>query len=146
MLSVASPKSAFNAGSEYKVALTVNKNRPVNLDISTIRLPITAYVSILHRISGVILFGVVGFLLWALDKSLSSPEGFSQLAEVLSHPFVKLITWACLAALFYHLVAGVRHLIMDAGYGESKEGGLKGAKVVAVVAVVIILLAGIWVW
>lgn len=124
----------------------MNKKRPVNLDLTTIRLPITAYVSILHRVSGVILFGVVGFLLWALDKSLASPEGFAELTETFSSPLVKLILWASLAALLYHLVAGVRHLIMDAGIGESKEGGLLGAKVVAIVAGVLILIAGIWVW
>ena len=100
-----------------KVALTVNKNRPVNLDISTFSLPITAYVSILHRVSGVILFGVVALLLWALGTSLSSESGFESVKEVFSSPIVKLIMWASLAALAYHLVAGVRHLFMDAGIG-----------------------------
>lgn len=124
----------------------MNKNRPVNLDISTISLPITAYVSILHRVSGVILFGVVGLLLWALDKSLSSADGFAAAADIFTNPIVKIIAWGSLAALAYHLVAGVRHLIMDAGIGESKEGGLAGAKIVVVIAVVLILLAGLWVW
>jgi len=124
----------------------VNKNRPVNLDISTIRLPITAYISILHRVSGVILFGVVALLLWALDTSLSSEDGFRSLAETFSSPIVKVITWGCLIALGYHLVAGIRHLIMDVGVGESKEGGLMGAKIVAALAVVVIVLAGLWVW
>ncbi|GAB2189528.1 succinate dehydrogenase, cytochrome b556 subunit [Sessilibacter sp. MAH2] len=124
----------------------MNKKRPVNLDISTINLPITAYVSILHRVSGVILFGVVALLLWALGTSLSSEEGFDSVKEVFASPLVKLIIWASLAALAYHLVAGVRHLIMDAGIGESLEGGRAGAKIVAVVAVILILLAGVWVW
>lgn len=124
----------------------MNKKRPVNLDISTINLPITAYVSILHRVSGVILFGVVALLLWALGTSLSSEEGFDSVKEVFASPLVKLIMWASLAALAYHLVAGVRHLIMDAGIGESLEGGRAGAKIVAVVAVILILLAGVWVW
>lgn len=129
-----------------KVVLTVNKNRPVNLDISTIRLPITAYISILHRVSGVILFGVVALLLCTLDTSLSSEEGFNSLAETFSSPLVKIITWGCLAALAYHLVAGIRHLFMDVGIGESKEGGLLGAKIVAALAIVLIVLAGLWVW
>ncbi len=129
-----------------KVALTVNKNRPVNLDISTFSLPITAYVSILHRVSGVILFGVVALLLWALGTSLSSENGFESVKEVFSSPIVKLIMWASLAALAYHLVAGVRHLFMDAGIGETLEGGKAGAKVVIALAIVLILLAGVWVW
>lgn len=62
-------------------------NRPVNLDIGTIKLPITAYASILHRISGVVLFVAVGILLWMLDASLASEESFNSLKQGLTHPF-----------------------------------------------------------
>jgi len=124
----------------------VNKNRPVNLDISTIKLPITAYVSILHRVSGVILFGVVAILLCMLDASLESAESFAALKEGLQNPVYQFLIWGSLAALAYHSVAGIKHLIMDAGIGETLEGGQTGAKIVLVVAVVLIVLAGIWVW
>lgn len=120
--------------------------RPVNLDIGTIKLPITAIVSILHRISGVILFAVVAVLLWMLDLSLSGEEGFAAVRECLASPVARVVLWACLAALAYHVVAGVRHLIMDIGVGESLEGGRLGAKLVMIIAVVLILLAGVWVW
>lgn len=120
--------------------------RPVNLDIGTMKLPITAIVSILHRVSGVILFGVVALFLWALDTSLSSEEGFSAIQECLSSPLAKIVWWGCLAALAYHLVAGIRHLIMDFGIGESLEGGTLGAKLALTIAVILILLAGVWVW
>jgi succinate dehydrogenase / fumarate reductase cytochrome b subunit len=118
----------------------------VNLDIGTIQLPITAIVSILHRVSGVALFAVVGLLLWALDVSLSSPEGFDAVAACFATPLAKIVLWLCLAALIYHLVAGIRHLIMDFGIGETLEGGRLGAKLVLAVAVVLVLLAGVWVW
>lgn len=124
----------------------MNKNRPVNLDISTIKLPITAYVSILHRVSGVILFGVVAILLCMLDASLESAESFAALKEGLQNPVYQFLIWGSLAALAYHTVAGIKHLIMDAGIGETLEGGQAGAKIVLVVAVVLIVLAGIWVW
>ena len=106
----------------------MKKNRPVNLDISTIKLPITAYVSILHRVSGVALFAGVAILLWMLDKSLSSAAGFAELQDTLSSPLCQFIIWLTLAGLVYHMVAGIRHLIMDAGIGEDLEGGQKGAK------------------
>lgn len=120
--------------------------RPVNLDIGTIKLPITAYVSILHRVSGVVLFAVVAVLLWTLDLSLSGEEGFASVRGCLSSPVAKFVMWACLSALAYHTVAGVRHLIMDLGVGESLEGGRLGAKLALVVAIVLIILAGVWVW
>ncbi|AMX02087.1 succinate dehydrogenase, cytochrome b556 subunit [Microbulbifer thermotolerans] len=124
----------------------MNKNRPVNLDISTIKLPAAALVSILHRISGVVLFAVVALLLCMLDASLESEQGFADVAAAFDSIPAKLILWAALAALIYHLVAGVRHLLMDLGIGETLEGGRRGAVMVLVVAVVLILLAGVWIW
>lgn len=124
----------------------VNKNRPVNLDIGTIALPITAYASILHRISGVFLFIGVAALIWLLDSSLASEEGFNAIQECLQAPLTKLIIWVVLSGLIYHAVAGVKHLIMDLGIGETLEGGIMGAKLVFVISAVLIALAGVWVW
>jgi len=124
----------------------VTTKRPVNLDIGTISLPVTAYASILHRVSGVILFFVVGLLLWLLDTSLASAEGFASIKDCLTSPVAKLVLWGALSALAYHFVAGIRHLIMDMGVGETLEGGKLGAKLVFVFSVVLILLAGVWVW
>ncbi|WP_339897065.1 succinate dehydrogenase, cytochrome b556 subunit [uncultured Gilvimarinus sp.] len=124
----------------------MNNNRPVNLDLTTIKFPITAIVSILHRVSGVFIFAGVAVLLWMLDSSLSSEEGFAAVQDALASPVCKFIIWAVLAGLAYHLVAGVRHLIMDCGVGESFEGGRLGAKLVLVFAVILIVLAGVWVW
>lgn len=129
-----------------RVNLIVKKNRPVNLDISTITLPITAYVSILHRVSGVFLFAGVAALLWMLDLSLTSQEGFDHIKDLSASPICQIILWVVLAALAYHMVAGIRHLIMDFGVGETLEGGQRGAKLVLFVAAVLIVLAGVWVW
>lgn len=124
----------------------MNKKRPVNLDIATIKLPITAYVSILHRASGVFLFAGVAVLLWMLDLSLSSEEGFTSVRDLSSGPMCQFILWSVLAGLAYHMVAGIRHLIMDFGVGESLEGGQLGAKLVLVIAIILMVLAGVWVW
>ena len=85
-------------------------------------------------------------LLFALDKSLSSEEGFEQVKACLTSPLAKLVIWGLLSALLYHLVAGVRHPVMDAGVGETLEGGKRGSKIVIAIAVVLIVLAGVWVW
>lgn len=119
--------------------------RPVNLDIGSIKLPITSYVSILHRVSGVVLFFSVAVLLCVFDASLESEQSFQSLKDCFSSPVVQLIIWACLAALAYHFVAGIRHLIMDFGVGEdSYESGRNSAW--AVVAIAIILIASISGW
>ncbi|WP_250458483.1 succinate dehydrogenase, cytochrome b556 subunit [Microbulbifer litoralis] len=124
----------------------MNKSRPVNLDISTIKLPAAALVSILHRLSGVVLFAVVALLLCMLDASLESEQGFADVAAAFSSIPAKLILWASLAALIYHLLAGIRHLFMDMGIGESLEGGRRGAVAVLVLSAILILLVGVWLW
>lgn len=124
----------------------MNSQRPVNLDLRTIKLPVTAYASILHRISGVILFVGIAILLFGLDKSLTSEEGFVQVKECLASPLAKFVIWGLLSALLYHLVAGVRHLIMDMGIGETLEGGKLGSQIVIAVSAVVIVLLGVWIW
>ncbi len=110
------------------------------------RLPITAWASIVHRVSGVFIFAGMAVLLWALDTSLEGPESFAGLQECLANPLAKLVIWAIVAGLIYHTVAGTKHLLMDAGIGESFEGGVLGARIVIVVSAVLILLAGAWIW
>lgn len=124
----------------------VKDTRPVNLDIATIKLPITAYASILHRISGVFLFVAIGVMIYALDLSLSSAEGFASIAVMLDSLPAKMVVWAVLAGLIYHSVAGVKHLIMDMGYGETYEGGVLGSRITFLVSAVMIALAGLWIW
>ncbi|WP_407310589.1 succinate dehydrogenase, cytochrome b556 subunit [Pseudomonas sp. nanlin1] len=124
----------------------MKSQRPVNLDLRTIKLPVTAYTSILHRISGVILFLGIAIMLYALGTSLDSQEGFDDVKAWMTSPLAKLVIWGLLSALLYHLVAGIRHLIMDSGIGETLEGGKLGSKIVLAVSVVLIVLAGVWIW
>ena len=124
----------------------MNKKRPVNLDIGTIALPITAYASILHRASGVLVFAGVAVLLWLLDASLASPESFAEVKAIANSFICKLIVWAVAAGLIYHTVAGAKHLIMDLGIGETMESGIKGAKAVFIVSALLIVLVGAWIW
>lgn len=124
----------------------MNKKRPVNLDLTTIKLPITALVSITHRLSGVFLFAGMAVLLWLLDSSLTSEEGFAAAQESTANPMFKFVLWLVLAALAYHAIAGIRHLTMDGGVGESLRGGQIGAKLVVILSIVVIALIGVWIW
>jgi succinate dehydrogenase / fumarate reductase cytochrome b subunit len=124
----------------------VNKIRPVNLDLTTIRFPITAIVSILHRMSGVLVFLFIPVLLWMLSKSTFSEEGFLSLQDCFSNPISKFIAWVVVSGLLYHFVAGVRHLVMDVGFGEEKQSGKLGAKIVLIVSAVLAIAVGVWIW
>jgi succinate dehydrogenase / fumarate reductase cytochrome b subunit len=79
------------------------KPRPKNLNLLSIRLPVNALVSILHRVSGFALFLVLPLLLWCLQQSLQSAQGFEQVQQLLTHPLAKLLllslAWAFLASI-----------------------------------------------
>lgn len=125
----------------------VKKQRPVNLDLTTIQFPVTAIASILHRVSGVITFVAVGILLWLLGQSLSSPEGFQTASAVMDSFIAKFIMWGILTALAYHVVVGIRHVMMDIGYlEETLQVGKRSAYISFVITVVLSILAGVLVW
>lgn len=125
----------------------MNSKRPVNLDLSTIHFPLPALTSIIHRITGVILFVGLVFAFWALDASLSSPAGFDAVSDAFeSNILVKLIAWGLVSALAYHFVAGVKHLIMDADIGVTLEGSVRKAQATVVISAVLVILAGVWIW
>ena len=124
----------------------MDSKRPVNLDLGTIRLPITSYVSILHRVSGVVLFFAVALFLWMLESSLASEQRFNDLGALLRNPVCQFIIWGSLAALAYHAVAGIRHLIMDFGVGEdSFASGHKSPWAAVVTAIVVIGFITWWI-
>lgn len=125
---------------------TSRDTRPVNLDLGTIQLPVTAYASITHRVTGVLMFFSSFLMLWALDRSLASEASFGEVAALLSSPIAKLISWAIASFLTYHALAGIKHLIMDAGIGETMRGGVVGARTVFVLAAAASALWGVLIW
>ncbi len=121
-------------------------DRPVNLALYTIHFPVTAVASITHRITGVILMVGIGFGLWILDLALSSPEGFAEASVVMQGGLAKFILWGLLASVIYHICAGLKHLLLDMHIADSLEGGRIATWAMLVISVVLVVLAGAWVW
>lgn len=125
----------------------LKKQRPTNLDLKTIQLPITAVASILHRISGVIMFVGLAILLWLLGISLSSEEGFNSALAIADNFFMKIVLWGILTALIYHIIGGIRHILMDFGViKETFEIGKKSANISFIITAVFSFFALILVW
>lgn len=107
------------------------------------RMPFAALVSILHRISGLLLFLFLPFILFLLDKSLLSEISFEYFKGLTSGWFVKLILLALSWAFLHHFCAGIRHLIMDKHIGLSKDGARRSAVSVLVVSLLLAALVGL---
>jgi succinate dehydrogenase / fumarate reductase cytochrome b subunit len=124
----------------------VKKQRPVNLDLTTIKQHSAAVASITHRVSGVMMVFGLGILLWTLSLSLSSAEGFAQVSAWLDGVFFKIIMLGICAALIYHLLAGIRHLIMDLGHLEELDSSNTSAKFIFALWLLLTVVVGVWLW
>ena len=124
----------------------MKKQRPVNLDLTTIKMHLAANASILHRVSGVIMVFATGILLLTLSTSLSSAEGFALVQDCLDGFFFKFIIFGCLSALTFHILAGVRHLFMDLGHFEELVSGNMSAKFIMMIWLAVSAVIGVWLW
>lgn len=124
----------------------MNDKRPVNLDLSTLKFPVMAITSILHRLSGLAIFFALPLLLYLLDNSLNSSKGFADVVALIDNSLIKIILWGVLVAFAYHLLAGIRHMIMDLGVGESLAMGKRTASIVIIAATIAAILLGVWIW
>ena len=101
------------------------QERPVYLDLTKIRLPMSAFSSITHRLSGMYIFFVaLPLILYVIDQSLSSRSSFDKLADdIVSISFFSIFLYISISIFWYHILTGVRHLIMDFFHiGESLNG------------------------
>ncbi|VFP80318.1 succinate dehydrogenase, cytochrome b556 subunit [Candidatus Erwinia haradaeae] len=125
----------------------MKKKRPVNLNLSTMYFPLTAIASILHRISGVMIFLSLGVFLWLLGLSLSSPDGFLRVSYILDSYIFKFFIWSILSALSYHISSGIRHMMMDFNLlGVTLQIGKFSAQISFFIAIILSILSGVFVW
>jgi succinate dehydrogenase / fumarate reductase, cytochrome b subunit len=130
----------------------MTKQRPGTMrlvDALQYRLPLAGVVSILHRISGALMFALLPFILWMFDKSVTSEASYEQFTSAfgiglgfLPGWFIKLVVLALIWAYLHHFIAGVRHLWMDMTHSVTKEFGRSSAVVTLAASVLLTLLLG----
>lgn len=124
-----------------------NNNRPVFLDLARIRLPITALISIAHRIAGIVLFLSIPFAIYLLDLSLGSEPGYNRVLELLGGAAMKWAVIFIFWALAHHVYAGLRVLLIDCGIGVERDEARRTAWLIAIGSVVtLVMIAGILLW
>ena len=122
------------------------QKRPRYLNLFAIRLPLPGVLSILHRVSGVLLILALPFALAALQYSVASAADYDKVVSVLSHPLVKLLVLGVAWAFLHHLCAGVRFLLLDFHIGVQLAAARKTAALAFAASIVLTLLFGIWLW
>ena len=131
---------------------SMSKPRPGPMkltDALQYRLPLAGWVSILHRVSGLLMFVLLPFIIWLFDTSLSSEVSYERFSAAFTAGIgfvpglvVKLVVLALIWAFLHHLIAGVRHLWMDAMHSVGKEQGRTTALFTLVISIALTLLLG----
>ena len=118
-------------------------------DLPTYRLPAAGWVSILHRVSGALMFLLMPFIIWMFDTSLSSEFSYERFTSAFGAGigfvpgwFIKLVALALIWAYLHHIIAGLRHLWMDATHAVTKEFGRRSAIVTLVLSIGLTVVLG----
>ncbi|MBV1777305.1 succinate dehydrogenase, cytochrome b556 subunit [Burkholderiaceae bacterium DAT-1] len=124
----------------------MEKTRPKHLDLPKIRLPIPGIVSILHRISGILLFIGIPVLLAFLQGSLSHEAAYDSFRACIAHPLTKLVLIGFLWAFLHHAIAGIRFLALDMHKGTDLQTARLTAKLVMVFSLALTVIIGGVLW
>lgn len=119
---------------------------PVYLNLFKIRLPIAGVVSLAHRGSGILMFLAMPFIVYLLDLSVQSNQGFEQALAILQHPFLIAVQILFVWALAHHLFAGIRFLLIDADIAIEKKPANIAAWLVMLLAIAVVLIAALGMW
>ena len=123
------------------------KKRPVYLDLPRIRLPLPGIISILHRVSGALLFlAGIPLLLYGVAGSLASPEAYAEMKTGFAHPVAKLVLVGIIWAYLHHFCAGIRYLLLDIHRGIELAPARRSSAVVLVLSLALTLILGARLW
>lgn len=115
--------------------------KPIYLNLFRLHLPVTGWVSILHRVSGALLFFMLPVLVGGFALAITNEVGFARVAAYLATPFTKLLMLAVVAGLAHHFFAGLRHLAMDAHWGQTLNSARVTSYIVLLTTGIVVLLA-----
>lgn len=118
------------------------KRRPKHLNLFVIKLPLPGFMSILHRVSGAVLFLFLPVLLWLFASSLESPQSFATFKEFVANPLVRLVLLGLLWSYLHHFCAGIRYLFLDLDKGVDLAPARLTAGAVMVVSIALTLILG----
>jgi succinate dehydrogenase / fumarate reductase cytochrome b subunit len=124
----------------------MSKARPKFLNLLQIRQPAPAIVSILHRISGALLFLFLWLFLAGLQRSLASPDSYAQVRSMLDQPLLKLVVLGLIWSYLHHTFAGIRHLGLDLRLGIQLPGARMTAYAVLILSFGLTLVIGVLLW
>lgn len=125
----------------------VLRQRPKYVDLNLLNLPMPGLVSILHRITGVVMFlFLIPAVLFVLQCTLDAETGFNKWKSIFSEPVVKLIVLGFVWSYLHHLFAGIRYLLLDIHVGVALEPARTSARLVLALGLIATAIVGVRIW
>lgn len=125
------------------MAIVRKHKRPVYLNLFQIHFPVGAVVSITHRISGILMFALIPVLIYMLEQSVSTAQGYARVVQILDTLPVRIILVMVIWAFAHHVFNGIRQLLIDIDIGVSREGSRRSAWTVIVAGVMVLGFAAV---
>lgn len=122
------------------------KSRPKNLDLLSIKFPMSAIMSVGHRAAGIVLFLSLPYFLYLLQLSLSNESGFLQASQELQAPWIKIIGLIMIWALAHHFIAGIRYFLLDLDIGITKEKAQQSSVIVMVLSFLVAVISSFFIF
>ncbi|MBD3610270.1 MAG: succinate dehydrogenase, cytochrome b556 subunit [Gammaproteobacteria bacterium] len=119
----------------------MSTNRPVHLNLLKIKMPVTAVMSIIHRITGTFMVLSIPILIYLFAMSLSGEQSFKQLADMFDSTLVRFIAAVFIWFLAHHFLAGIRFLLIDIDIGVMKQTARTSAMMVNILGGLVLLVA-----
>lgn len=117
------------------------KSKHIYLNLFLIDFPVTAITSILHRITGVFIFLSSPLILYLFRLSLQSNSSFVLAKSLFYQLHIKVLVFLVLFSFIYHMMFGIKHIIMDFGFFESKSSSKNISIVFFVIVLFLIVLS-----
>lgn len=123
-------------------------NRPIYLNLPQLaaKMSVTAKISILHRVSGVLMFLAIPFVLRLFHESLTNPKFYANSYTIATLPLMKIVYIVLIWAVMHHMCAGVRFLFLDIHAGIERVTAQRTAKLVLVISILLTIFLGILIW
>lgn len=119
--------------------MIIDENRPLSPHLQHYKLPLTAYLSVAHRATGIVNSVAIVLLVLLIASAAGSPESYSLMSAIANSWFGKLVLFGFTVTLYYHLGNGIRHLFWDVGLGFELEQAKKSGNLVLIIAAVMSL-------
>ncbi len=124
--------------------MSLHSLRPKNLNLLTVRFPLSAIMSVGHRAAGILLFLALPYLLYLLQLSFASETGFEQAHRILNSIWIKLLMLLLIWALAHHVIAGIRYFLLDLDIGIDRQMAQKSALLVIILGVLVTITAALF--